>query len=194
LLEGLVRSTAKGLVATILSIGVLMEVSASIICRSAQTYHEACERLRTAPSNQEAMKVGYPCIYMAVMASELYLKAMVYRVHKNVPRHHDLTKLFNALPADIKAEIVRLWDERVHWYDDAVAFMKAQTGMEIDSTFLGALRGASKANESLRYIWEGKPEGYTILQDLPRLMQDVIQNYLGWAWLEGQPQAKGPPR
>ena len=137
------------------------------------------------------MRVGYPCIYMAVMASELYLKAMVYRVQNQVPHHHDLTRLFNALPPDIKIEITRRWNEHVHKYDEAIAVMKAHTAMEVDSTFPGALRGASKANEELRYIWESRPESYTLLQDLPRLIQNVLQEYLGPGWLEGEPQAKG---
>ncbi|WP_299979347.1 hypothetical protein, partial [Devosia sp. 66-22] len=150
-----------------------------------------------APTAEEAFQVGYPMIYMAVMASELYLKCMVYKVHRHVPHHHVLEKLFNSLPADLKALIISRWDaEMTTTFKRELEWATQNFPHPIDTSFVGALRGASRANEELRYIWEGRDDSYTLLQNLPRMLQDIILNDLGGEkWLEWDPPLpKAPTR
>lgn len=164
-----------------------MKTSTNIIFRSARQYHAACERLRVAPTNDEAMQVAYPCIYMAILASELYLKCLVFRLHGNVPHHHKLERLFGALDANIRSAIVEKWDSHIVTLDQQIAHISEHLGSTIDTSFVGALRGASRANEELRYIWEARAESYTLLQSLPRILQDVILHDLGGDWLLNGP-------
>lgn len=174
-----------------------MEVSTRIIFKSAQQYHAACNRLASAPTQEEAFQFGYPMVFLAVMASELYLKCMVYRLHRIVPHHHMLEKLFNSLSADIKAKIVARWDEfATPKFTQQIEWATRNFPHKVDTSFVGALRGASKANEELRYIWEGRPETYTLLHPLPGILQDVILKDLGGeTWLEwDQPPPKAPSR
>lgn len=114
-----------------------MAVSTDIIFRSARQYHTACERLRNAATAEEAIQVGYPCIYMAIMASELYLKCLVFRLHGNVPHHHILERLFGALDAEIRSAIVKKWDIHVGSLEKEVAHISKHFGAPIDTSFVG---------------------------------------------------------
>ena len=160
-----------------------MKATPRVVFLSAQQYHRACEKLRKAGDAEEATSVGYPCIYLALMASELYMKSMVLRQTGHIPKHHNLQKLFNALPQAVQKSIHRRWDEALPKYTRQIAVIEKHFGRKIDVSISGAFKSAERANESLRYIWEAQPDSFTIIQDLPFILQDVIMNELGQEWL-----------
>jgi hypothetical protein len=155
-----------------------------IVFRSAQQYHAACERLRSAPSKQEAFAVAYPCLFMACMASELYLKCMVFSFSGQVPRHHNLEKLYKNLPDEVQELISTRWEARRVLLRPQIQAITRHFGKAVDTSLVGAFRGASLWNEDLRYLWEQRDDGYNLFQDMPHILQDIIMNELRPEWLQ----------
>lgn len=160
-----------------------------VIFQSARQFHHATEKLRAGGAFEVVREFGYPTLYCAMMASELYLKCMVFGFHGTVPKHHDLERLFNSLPVEAKRGIDRRWEEHRTSLEGVRVQIKQHFGAEIDTSLKGALRGAEQWNENLRYLWEASPTSFTVLQSFPAILQAVLLEDLGEEWVSvGRPR------
>jgi hypothetical protein len=122
-------------------------------------------------------KIGYPAITICAFTAELYFKCLLAILDYAIPNHHDLKKLFDALPPDIRKRIKELWDAQI-WEQRR---LKALRKLEDDVAKIGvprtlewALKSGSSAFEQARYLYEEeKPSLRFILSDLPAILRKV---------------------
>ena len=103
------------------------------------------------------------------------LKCLICIEGGEVPRDHNLERLFDKLSQPLKDQIEAKWTNEVvplrtsEWDKNDAVFDK-----KMNRDLRSALIGASDAFQELRYVYEGMPKTVFNASDLPTLLAQVI--------------------
>jgi hypothetical protein len=115
-----------------------------------------------------------PVIVLGALTTELFLKCLICIETGNIPRDHDLKKLFDKLSTGTCTRIQNLWESvvmrRTEEWDRYEEF-----GLKMPRDLPSALAKGSEAFKRTRYSYEENTEGlHWYLEDLPTLLEELI--------------------
>lgn len=130
---------------------ILKEADTFILCYEALIRAQS-KYVVTEPN--KAISITRAANVNHAFAFELYLKCLLCIEGKEIPEHHELTKLFALLNAVTKNTIVSEFDKGPGYYNTVLLEMHLLGFASKKIEFIGLLRQTPKAFSSLRYKYE----------------------------------------